>query len=385
VINALFVLFSGVDESEMTSNIDVRKIKSPDAEEIYISAVPADALPVVEQWQEIFAGIKNILISEKAYILQERVFGTKAAIENAEKLRLEQYGDINDGVNPSFLVCKEGFLGPVAGVQVHAVKSKHKPEVIKIGDAPCGRLVKVPGRTYLAMSGISAPDFATPEQQAKAMLERSEAVLKKFGAGFSAVPRTWMWLGDILSWYDRFNQVRNEFFTERGMITKKDNRLLPASTGIGLSPYPKGHCAMDLAAVIEPADSIKYVRTTKKQNCAFKYGSAFSRAAEAATPAAKTVFVSGTASIDTDGRSTNIDNPLSQINETIENVRALLMDLHCADKDVVQAIAYCKTAEVQKIFCEAQSSLSWPIVTMVCDICRPELLFEIEAAAVVPA
>jgi len=30
-----------------------------------------------------------------------------------------------------------------------------------------------------------------------------------------------MWLTDILSWYGDFNAVRNKFFTERGLITKR--------------------------------------------------------------------------------------------------------------------------------------------------------------------
>jgi hypothetical protein len=39
------------------------------------------------------------------------------------------------------------------------------------------------------------------------------------------------------------------------------------------------------------------------------------------------------------------------------------------------------TTEVEGIFEEFKSRLDWPWVTVICDICRDGLLFEIEAAA----
>jgi enamine deaminase RidA (YjgF/YER057c/UK114 family) len=112
-----------------------------------------------------------------------------------------------------------------------------------------------------------------------------------------------------------------------------------------------------------------------------EYGSAFSRASRCITPASETVFVSGTASIDAGGATTNIGDALGQINSTIENVRAVLRDMNTADEDVVQAIAYCKTRDEEKVFNTVKDNLPWPWITMICDICRPELLFEIEATA----
>ena len=139
---------------------------------------------------------------------------------------------------------------------------------------------------------------------------------------------------------------------------------------------------MDLAAVLEPKDSIEYFSAGGKQQCAFEYGSAFSRACRAPTPAGETVFISGTASIDAAGATTNIDDPAGQINTTIENVQAVLRDTNCRTEDVVQVVAYCKTTEIEKVFNTIKQNLDWPWLTVICDICRPDLLFEIEAAAI---
>jgi enamine deaminase RidA (YjgF/YER057c/UK114 family) len=365
----------------MTVNFDIRSVESSKSAEIYISATPKGDAPPQRQAQEIFSGIRKILRSKAASILQERVFAAGSVMEIIRSVRSKEYGDIDDGVAPSLLVGKEGMCGPISGVQVHAVSGPGRPEVISLDKTLCGRIFRVPGRAYLTLSGISAPQAAQATEQARAMLEKTEAALKQSGTDFLSVPRTWMWLGDILSWYDDFNHVRNEFFTERGLIGEGSRQSMPASTGIGLSPASGGSCAMDLTAVLEPTDSIQFLEAVGKQQCAFEYGSAFSRASRAIAPAGETVFVSGTASIDAGGATTNIGDALGQINTTIENVRAVLGDMHCADEDVVQVVAYCKTTEVEKIFDDSKVSLGWPWVTVICDICRPDLLFEIEAVA----
>jgi len=365
----------------MTVDLYTRSLESASATEIYISANPRQDAPLQEQAREVFAGIGDILRSRKAYILQERTFATQAAIETLSQARSQAYGELDDGVAPSFLVAKEGLSGPIAGVQVHAISSKSRPKAIELGGSLCGRILHVPGCAYLTLSCISGQQYKEATAQAQAMMEKAEAALKQFGANFLSVPRTWMWLKDILSWYDEFNHIRTKFFTERGLVGAGTRQSMPASTGVGLGPADGGNCSMDLTAVLEPSDSIHFLPAVGKQQCALEYGSAFSRASKAITPAGETIFVSGTASIDANGATTNLGDALGQINATIENVRAVLSDMHCSDQDVVQVVAYCKTTEVEKVFNTCKGTLPWPWLTVICDICRPDLLFEIEATA----
>ena len=365
----------------MAVNLDIRNIESSAAVEMYISATLGENTPLRGQWEEIFSSTRDIISSKKAYILEERVFGTPQAMEIAAEIRSNVYGEIDDGVKPSFLVGKEDVRYPVAGVGVHAVISNSAPEIINLEGVPCGRILHINDLAYLTLSGITADVETNATGQALAMLEKGESILKEYGADFHSVARTWMWLKDILSWYDDFNQVRNKFFKDRDLISQGAQALMPASTGIGLGPVSGQWCSMDLAAVIKPVDSIEYLRTTGKQHCAYDYGSAFSRATRAVTPAGKTIFVSGTASIGSDGETTNIGDAGAQIEATISNVRAVLKQLDCGDDDVVQAMAYCKTPEIEKLFHEKWGDLSWPFLIAVADVCRDNLLFEIEATA----
>jgi enamine deaminase RidA (YjgF/YER057c/UK114 family) len=365
----------------MRVKIYTRKIQSPSATEIHISAVPTGCASTQSEIVESFAGIREILSREHANILQERIFTVEGASDIVSAARREAYGKMDDGVAPSLLTGGQGRCGMISGAQVHAVAGSTRPDVLRLDGNACGRMVKVPGRVYVTLSAISAGKSGRDSEQARVMLEKAESVLKQLGGDFVCVPRTWMWLGDILSWYGEFNKVRNLFFTERGLIGKGSRQSMPASTGIGLSLASGGQCGMDLTAVLEPAGSIEFLGAIGRQQCALEYGSAFSRASCATTPAGSTVFVSGTASIDAKGVTTNIGDARGQIGTTIENVRAVLRDMNCGDTDVVQAVAYCKTTEVEGIFEEFKSRLDWPWITVICDICRDDLLFEIEAAA----
>jgi enamine deaminase RidA (YjgF/YER057c/UK114 family) len=366
----------------MTAKINTRKVRGLSATEIYISAEPADSVTSQGQIEELFAGIGDILKKENASILHERIFTIDGAADKISAARRKAYGQMDDGVAPSLLICREGRGGLMSGVQVHALASSNKPALIKLESEPCGRVLKLPGMTYLTLSGITGGKSDDLAKQAREMLEKGESALKQFGGDFTCVPRTWMWLGDILSWYGEFNNARNQFFTERGLIGKGSRQSMPASTGIGLGLGGSRQFGMDLTAVLEPKSSIEFLGAIGRQQCAFNYGSAFSRASQANSPAGKTVFVSGTASIDTKGVSTHIGDARGQIETTIENVRAVLRDMNCRDDDVVQTVAYCKTAEVEAVFNELKGRLDWPWVTMICDICRDDLLFEIEAAAI---
>lgn len=78
----------------------------------------------------------------------------------------------------------------------------------------------------------------------------------------------------------------------------------------------------------------------------------------------------------------HVGDPLGQIQATISNIRALLHKCDCSDTDVVQAIAYSKTPHIEKLFAGGSNNPNWPILSVIADICRDELLFEIEVTAV---
>lgn len=365
----------------MNIDLDTRIVESPAATEIYISAVPDPTRPLAEQAAGLFTGVRDRLKSMQARIMHERVFSVPDAAGVLSDVRSQVYGDLDDGVPASYLVSQTPASFPVPGIQIHAVAGVSNIDLVKLDGIPCGRVARTADRTYLALSAITADAGKSATDQAQEIFQKTEAVLEQFGADFLSVARTWMWLGEILSWYDDFNHVRTEFFRERGLVGAGTRQSMPASTGIGLGPASGEELSMDLSAVLEPKGMTEYLGALGKQQCALEYGSAFSRASRAVTPAGKTVYVSGTASIDAAGATTNIDDAEAQIKTTIENVQAVINDMDLGDEDVVQVVAYCKTTDIEKVFVDIKDCVPWPWVTVVCDVCRDDLLFEIEAAA----
>ena len=131
----------------------VQIIKNNDVAEIYITAVPT--LPVNGDTQdpELFCSIAEVLRQNRAHILQERIFVTDQARETAASARAKIYGELNDGVSPTWLV-SGGASGSVLGIQVHAVAGCGTPDVLRLGHTPCGRIARIPGIAYLTLSNI---------------------------------------------------------------------------------------------------------------------------------------------------------------------------------------------------------------------------------------
>ena len=362
--------------------LDVRKFEGKEAVELHITAVPTAGLSAVEQGRDIFTAVRDVLAENNATIIQERVFGTDEALAEVAPIRADIYGDLNDGVEPAWLSVVTGLKGAISGMYVHAVAGAAVTPV-QLNGSPCGRTVVSGDNKFLTVSAIPTDESTTASDQADQMLNKAEAILKHVGGDFLDVPRTWMWLGNILDWYDDFNAVRNAFFIERKMIGRGMVSKMPASTGISVGPAGPGACTMDFTAVVKPEDGMGYLDVGGNQQSAYDYGSAFSRGSWALTPGGKTIYVSGTASIDEDGKTTNLDDADAQIDETVENVIAVLKQLGGSVEDLAFAYVYCKTPEIEELFCEKYPHFDWPHITMVADVCRDDLLFEIEATAVI--
>jgi enamine deaminase RidA (YjgF/YER057c/UK114 family) len=98
------------------------------------------------------------------------------------------------------------------------------------------------------------------------------------------------------------------------------------------------------------------------------------------------IFVSGTASIDEEGASTHPGDFEAQVRHTLEVGEALLEEAGAELKDVRQATAFVKHALDAPAFGRIASRTGLagvPTVGTVADICRDELLFELDATATV--
>ncbi len=221
-------------------------------------------------------------------------------------------------------------------------------------------------------------------EQARDAFEGLERALGLVGMDFSHVVRTWLYNDDILDWYSDFNEVRWQFFDERGIATG----VMPASTGIGAT-NPAGASVVAECVAIKPemAGVSTEVVESPLQCPASDYRSSFSRAAELYLCDERRLFVSGTASIAPEGETAHVGDVPGQISLTMEVVEAILISRNMGWRDVTRGIAYfpdLRDAPLLDSYCEGRGLPRLPLAITQGIVCRDDLLFEIEVDAVAP-
>jgi len=147
---------------------------------------------------------------------------------------------------------------------------------------------------------------------------------------------------------------------------------------------------VQLAASLER----KAISNSAVLNEAFDYAkpSSFSRGIRLDLGNVTVLLISGTASIDEQGRSIHIGDFRAQTRRTFENIRGLLAAEGATWKDIVRTTCYLRDIErdyeafneERTRFYEEERLEPLPASTGIQAIlCRPELLIEIEAIAVI--
>lgn len=236
---------------------------------------------------------------------------------------------------------------------------------------------------YCRLSGIYPQNPLAPrEEQVRSVFELMSKVLVQEGMTFADTIRTWIFLDELLDWYDDFNLIRNAFFTQAGIFGK----VVPASTGIGAANTFGTAITAGLLA-IRPKNRQVTIRSVDSplQCSALDYKSSFSRALEVGLPTHRILMISGTASIDDQGFSRYQNDPVRQIAWTLQVVEALLKSCHMSWNDAFRGIAYYTNLQYHQLFtdyCRRHGIPPFPLARSHADVCRRDLLFEIELDAV---
>jgi enamine deaminase RidA (YjgF/YER057c/UK114 family) len=349
-----------------------------------------DAAPAA---REVYSRIAEALSDGRWAIVHERIFGSlgSEAVVLRERQAALSERQVPAGGPVTYISGDPPWGEGLSGVIIHAVSLDNVDDVWTImdGNVPCGRGWRRSSATYLQLQNIQG-QIGTRHDQVRRMFDRAERILRQNGASYKDVARTWLYLSEILDWYPDFNKARSEKYGEFGIMPGPgDSRLLlPASTGIGADTPSGAAASMDLLAVIENGGMPSRVRklTNRKQLDAFRYGAAFSRGAVIQEDDVKIIQVSGTAAIDEHGVSLYPGDIRSQIICTFDKVQVLLDQEGAGLGDICAATVFVKRPEYVEVFREVAADRGLaevPAVCVVADVCREELLFEIDAEAFV--
>ena len=243
------------------------------------------------------------------------------------------------------------------------------------------RLVRLDEQRSLYTTNVYGAG-ADAVEQAWNMFCAAERLLDQCGMGFRDVIRTWIHVRDIDRDYDALNKARREFFRHSGIERR------PASIGVQGGPFPDTHdFSMSLYAVKSrrPLDVIPM--STPALSEAWSYGSEFSRGLRLVEANKVALYVSGTASIDEAGRTAHPGNFAAQVDRMLHNIASLLARQGASFENLVSGVAYLKNpsdAPVLRSMCRQRGFDGFPCALVEARLCRPELLCEAEAVAMLP-
>jgi enamine deaminase RidA (YjgF/YER057c/UK114 family) len=243
------------------------------------------------------------------------------------------------------------------------------------------RLVNLGEQTALWTTNIYGPGGDT-FAQASTMFEAAEHLLDRCGMGFRDVIRTWIYLRDIDRDYAALNRARREFFQRHHI------ELRPASTGVQGGPLPDGHHVSLLLHAVQSTRPLDIAPiSTPTLNEAWSYGAEFSRGLRVTDANAVTLHISGTASIDELGRTIHVGSLPGQVDRMLHNIETLLRRQGATFDDVLSGVVYVKRpadAPVLRAMCRERGFDGFPCALLEAPLCRPELLCEAEAVAMLP-
>ena len=282
-------------------------------------------------------------------------------------------------IGPQFAHCAGLTTIEIQGVVPHTnggVALEHESRLSRVlksnGESSAVR------RLTIAVDATDLSDEYPPEE---ALFRTIEEELKCADVLPQHITRTWFFIDDITEHYLQFNVTRDIFFDRWGL------KKYPASTGIGVRTRHGGSISAIVEAVEDVGTSDPLDFDAPQQCPPANYGSRFTRANLVSVNGVEILNISGISTIDKNGVSIVNLEPNATVALTMRSVADLLNQGNgMRFSDICSAYVYCKTPSIADSFAEymANNNLEFPHIVTSAEVCRSELLFEIEARAVRP-
>ncbi|MHC4398843.1 MAG: Rid family hydrolase [Planctomycetota bacterium] len=393
---------------ESSEGIGYSVVELNDVRHVFASAVPRSGKTLDEQAQDALKTIREVNQEEgtRGSIVHQAVFfKDPSQLEACRKIMQDFYGD---ELPATTYVPQPPCGGKLVSVEALGVgRATEGVEIRRLSD-------------QLVIAGHSGVSWVhcgqiVPQTSATSVYDRSidgfqimRDMLGTVGVGFQRVIRTWLYLGDIVGpegesqRYKELNRARTVFFQDirfaPGRTPEGFNpTFYPASTGIGADNRDVTMSCIALST--ERDDIVVMPLENPQQTSAFDYSTKygmkspkFARAMALSCGPFATIFVSGTASI-TESETRHVGDVQGQTRQTLDNIEALISESNLRQHGMPGLGATCDGLALVRVYikreedyakaravCEARLG-EVPTVYAVADVCRPDLLVEIEGTA----
>ena len=242
--------------------------------------------------------------------------------------------------------------------------------------------------------------------------EAMRAEMRRSGFDTPDLLRTWLYQGSITrpegatQRYKELNRARTDFFRDVRFLQKfipegKQGVIYPASTGIGADGLGILMSAIAVRTDAEKSPGLVTVPLENpEQTPAFDYGAVyspqspkFSRAMALASGNTCHIYISGTASIN-DSETQFVGDPAAQTRRTIRNILDLISGANLKRHGLSGFYATLDNLAIARVYIKREADYplirsiadeafrGTPITYTFTDICRDDLLVEVEGLAV---
>lgn len=341
-------------------------------------------------YQEYLHQLEESNVPEDSLIFS-RVFLSDIANQHLRFRESELFGFLEKGATSLVQQppCFGGNLGLLA-YHIHPVNPagfrKHRP--VKATLPHSSLLVRGSSYHLLFSGGISDPREFDAETQTNSVFDEYIQLLHQSGMNLlSNTVRTWVFVRDIDNHYKKMTEARKALFQHHG-LTEKTRYI--ASTGIeALLDQEKTLVSLDAISV----GNIKHEQMVRMEAlgnlCPTNaYGVTFERGTKVVFGDRAHLYISGTASINTQGEVVYPGDISRQTTRTLENIEALLKPHQASLKDMKYFIVYLRNIKEARLAEKAFKKCipeETPVLMVEAPVCRPAWLVEIEGVAVIPA
>lgn len=364
--------------------------------QFYLVASVAAGADCERTSESIYRMVAEQLALHEAEIVHERVFGTLSLAPTVLAARARSLLPLACAPVPPTYFEGAPTWGPgLAGVTIQAVAPRCTVsgiETLYDDTRPVGRRWNCNDVEQLSLQGLIGAAFGPRgssvnfELELQGLFDRMQRLLTANDATFADVIRTWFYVDGILPIYAAFNRVRNTRYAASGLSSDSQGTLaLPASTGIGGKHWGQGRVLVDvLVTPRAPQGAVQRLASLTQQDPSH-YGSSFARATLMRAHESTTIQLSGTAAIGEAGESLHLNDVAKQIDATLAHITALLKTTGAQLTDIASATMFLKQPQHADVLSERLRSHGLdelPAVVVVADVCRDELLFELDAEIV---
>lgn len=354
----------------------------------------------VEELQNCLLQLKNINSGKKIFKLNFFIEANSKEdyIHFQQSIKREVYNQISSEILISVLA-QSPLTGKLIVEACFYDPHFWKSEIVLKGEN--GAVLFEQEDCRILIGNVQSNENAECRLNSENAFNRLSEIFESTGFQINSIVRQWNYIENILGFdgneqrYQEFNNVRSDFYGD----SFTDNGY-PAATGIGMN---RGGTIIEFIAVQSdklvsaPIDNPEQVAAhaySKKvlvgEECMLKTTPKFERARFLELYGKKIIFISGTASIR--GENTiGVGDPSMQTEVTIGNIKQLYSDKVLSrfpGGDLVpkygHARIYIKNrkdfAAIKKTFRTHFGNL--PVVYIVADICRKDLLVEIEGKVI---